>query len=448
MSDEEIPTLSGQDAVDLWLKGRNAWNSWVKENPHADVDFSGVDFGNLRKEYSLHKINFRQFIFPTGSVDFSHAKFGDGKVDFLLTRFGDGNVSFHQATFGEGDVFFFRTTFGKGTVDFTNATFGDGNVSFRSTIFRESGVHFDYAIFGKGTVEFIDAVFGDGGISFRHTTFGEGQVSFHRASFEEGIVDFSKAIFGKSKLTFGLIKSEAILQFKNVSWGELTHLDFQGSTLNGPIYIDPETTEFVPDFRNSIISKKITLHDVRPALKRTKRTSKSFFGSAAKDPDDAARFLRLIELAMDNHDHLSALAYKANFMRAKRWRSIGILPSILDTTVDIVCDYGQSIIRPFVGLLLLLTFLTIFHIGYSDQEKLTYTDKTVASAEYVLASSLPFLSNSRAARIESLSILYGEPTLERKPTPAIVSFLTFFQGIMSIIFFFLIGLGLRNRFKL
>ncbi len=45
---EERPTLSGDQAIETWLKGRDVWNQWVEENPEYNVDFSGVDFSRYR----------------------------------------------------------------------------------------------------------------------------------------------------------------------------------------------------------------------------------------------------------------------------------------------------------------------------------------------------------------------------------------------------------------
>ncbi len=56
---EERVVLEGQDAIDLWQQGRDAWNAWVAQNPVADIDFSGVDFSNsgnsphLKNEVSM-----------------------------------------------------------------------------------------------------------------------------------------------------------------------------------------------------------------------------------------------------------------------------------------------------------------------------------------------------------------------------------------------------------
>ena len=87
--------LAGQDAIDLWQQGADAWNDWVAENPVADVDFSGVDFTKYGG------VSFEGFRFPKGKKDFSETVFGDGIVGFYGADFGDGDVRFRGATLSQ-----------------------------------------------------------------------------------------------------------------------------------------------------------------------------------------------------------------------------------------------------------------------------------------------------------------------------------------------------------
>ncbi|MBT6717366.1 MAG: hypothetical protein HOB18_06995, partial [Nitrospina sp.] len=125
MTGPEKKILKGQAAIDLWLKGKDAWNKWVEENPVADVSFQGVDFSQHRVD---DIISFSGFKFPTGIVDFYGATFGKGHVDFFGASFGEGEVWFHKVNFGNGDVNFFNTVFGEGPVSFSEASFGKGEV--------------------------------------------------------------------------------------------------------------------------------------------------------------------------------------------------------------------------------------------------------------------------------------------------------------------------------
>ena len=110
--------LKGQDAIDLYMQGKDAWNAWVRENPVADVDFSHQTIEANLKEGDKKLINFSEFQFP------------EGKVWFYDATFGEGDVRFSKANFGEGDVRFSKANFGEGSVDFSYANFGGGDVNF------------------------------------------------------------------------------------------------------------------------------------------------------------------------------------------------------------------------------------------------------------------------------------------------------------------------------
>jgi hypothetical protein len=125
MSDKIV--LKGDDAIALWKAGKDTWNQWAKENPEADVDFSGVKLSEHRTKGM--PIDFTGYIFPNGNVSFSHAIFGDGHVSFCLATFGAGNVLFNRAMFGTGNV------------DFALARFSDGEVIFHGAILDKSKVN-------------------------------------------------------------------------------------------------------------------------------------------------------------------------------------------------------------------------------------------------------------------------------------------------------------------
>ena len=77
---EERVVLAGRDAIGLWRQSRVALNTWVEENPVADIDFSEAGFSKY------------------GSVPFDGFHFPTGKKDFLEIVFGNGNVSFDSPT--------------------------------------------------------------------------------------------------------------------------------------------------------------------------------------------------------------------------------------------------------------------------------------------------------------------------------------------------------------
>ncbi len=66
---------------------------------NGDIDFRGATFGD-------GNVSFMDADFGCGNVSFMGAKFGNGNVFFTRATFGDGTVSFYGATFGDGRVVF------------------------------------------------------------------------------------------------------------------------------------------------------------------------------------------------------------------------------------------------------------------------------------------------------------------------------------------------------
>ena len=532
--------LYNLEAVRLWLKGKDAWNKWVEENPECDVDFSIVDFSKIRGRGANEEIYFAYFWFPKGgvsfseaqfgegSVDFSNAKFGGGDVNFFGTLFGKGNVNFSFAQFGEGDVDFSKTRFGKGDVDFSYAQFGEGNVDFSSTQFGEGNVDFSktrfwegnvsftLAQFGKGIVNFYKAQFGEGKVSFTlarfgegnvlfsesrfgegdvdfsHTQFGEGEVFFYKTRFGEGDVDFSKTQFregnvdfsntqfGEGKVSFTLAQfGEGNVNFSEAQFGEgnvdflgakfdedvnfqliqvggnlilreleesseITSFLMKGASVDGLLSLSDNTFNCVPDLTETNIKHDVELQTLNVRLKRERLNRKGLWAEKSQDSRDIERLRKLKQIAENNKHHEAALRFHADEMRAKRWHKkevggFGFLGSVLDLLYSTACRYGQSIARPFIGLAITwCCFFAAFQYFIISQSKNTDWLKT---AIFVISNSLPFISVAKEVRKDFSELYFAE-------SMNLYYSLVITQAVFSLLFVFLIGLGLRNRFRL
>lgn len=128
-------------------------------------------------------------------------------------------------------------------------------------------------------------------------------------------------------------------------------------------------------------------------------------------------------------------------MRAKRWINLGFLSSVLDMLFSIFCNYGQSILRPITGLIVNVIVFTYTYLFVSTcwfNQDLNWPASLVLSSVY----SMPFVVNNKFSREQSIEILFSENL------PMWLHFVFTFQGLISCIFLFLIGLGLRNRFRI
>jgi len=470
-SSEQKIILKGQEAIDLWLQGKDAWNAWVEKHPIADVSFTEVDFSEEREKTKTGTISFDGFIFPEGNVYFVGSQFGDGKVTFSNTQFGDGDVSFRASQFGKGDVLFKEVQFGigsitfadvqfdTGTLNFETNNFSHGNIDFRSLKFGNVDVilfnsqfgigeiSFESAQFGGGCVAFIYIQFNDGNINFDSTkfggdfyikdsVFGVGDITFSGAKFKEK-ANFMGVFFGTGKCDFQNTKFIDDLRFSNVKQIEnVTQFNFRYASFERSVFLPETQFNCVLDLTNTKFSNQITLHKLECTLKRKAKYWWSGWFKKAIDPEDAARFRRLKEIAENNKDHERALAFHADEKRAKRWYEYGLLASLLDGVYSFVSNYGQSILRPTLGLILTIALFTSIHIYNTEGYQI------LNAFEFTLANSLPFLGSAKAIASESMKNLYTENI------PSWVNISTFIQGGITFILLFFIGLGLRNRFRI
>ena len=437
------------------------------------VSFKGAKFGK-------GDFHFMEATFCKGNIDFSDASFGNGDVNFFNTDFGNGDLDFSRVSFGKGNVRFSKARFGEGNVSFLNANFGGGNIDFYRAVFSGPAATFSQATFGKGRLDFSYATFGKGVVDFSMATFDDSYLNFFLTSFGDGVVNFSESDLGdgtcnffgsnfdNTKIHFDWAKlANFIFQPKVVGSGvfsaeglsvgrtaelvlprsatALKSFNLQSASFDGPLTLKGNL-ETVPDLRGTKSSHQVELSRLNIKLCRIPMARNWFekFLAVAEDHEDAARLRRLKEIAETNKDHQAALRFSADENRARRWIETSWLGSVLDVAFSGFSDYGQNILRPSLWL------GTVFLIS-------TGLYKALAAATFAafwkcpgwgqslllsLSNSLPFLPQSRDLREDALDALYpGDPSF-------CVDALMIGQGVFSFAFLFLIGLGLRNRFRL
>lgn len=481
--------LKGDSAKEIWKQGRDVWNKWVDDNPEANVSFEGVTFEDDDKtDYKVGVIlnrgfNFVGYKFPKGFVCFKNAEFGDGNVEFYGTEFGDGDVSFANTRFGEGTISFANTRFGKGAVSFDStkfgdgnvifcskfshgfvtfeqAEFGDGNVSFFGTNFGEGGVSFFDTNFGDGDVNYSSVVFGKGDVHYNNVTFGKGNVSFNHSTFAVESVSFANANFGIGDLSFhqttfegrsvdfSLLKVVGDANFNDISVSQnCEHFCFHKATFDGPFSLsyklvnnEPENSprqyaeiNFIPNLIGTKTSHHVNLHNLYCKPKFTKK----FLLNMAEDINDSERLGRLKELAESNKDHDSALRFHANEMRVKRWVKRPRMASFLDLIFDKTSNYGQSILKPSLWLLVMFSLILIVSIFGSPCDFKTLN--LFNAFNLSLSKTIPFVSGIA---------IEGKAAAKDLSLSGAIKFFINVLSIFSYVFLFLIGLGFRNRFRI
>ena len=299
----------------------------------------------------------------------------------------------HQRIHAKDNNWFKEYKFPEGQVDFSRANFRGVDVNFSKTQFGRGVVDFSHAQFPKGKVYFSRAKFGGGNVYFSETQFGVGLVDFENVSFK-GNADFSTLKDCSEVNTFS---------FRNVSF-EKTFMISGGF-------------KCVVDMVGTKTSHHVELSGLTCQLPRNHFWKLPL---KAKDKDDAARLRRLKELAENNKHHEAALRFHADEIRADRWHVTGKLASCLDMLFSFFSNYGQSIWRPFAGLV----GLTLISFLVSICEPLNW-QKAVKTA---IANSLPFLPASRLGAGSGITSILHQ--------------------LIAVILIFLIGLGLRNRFRI
>jgi uncharacterized protein YjbI with pentapeptide repeats len=418
--------LAGNDAKQLWIDGKDAWNSWVDSNPEAHIDFKDEKFQHFNDE----EISFKGYKFPNTYVDFSKATFSANIVDFSEAVF-PGGVSFNKANFSAFRVLFYNTRF-------------DGNeisqTSFFGTIFSDCIVTFNKSIF-VGDIIFYDIKSKNGKIHFHQADFKQCDLFFTNNRIESP-VEFNEAEFGCGRYIFEECNFFEHVDFTNIiNTTPSKEISFKHSSFHSSLDLSGNNISTVIDLTNTKITNQVSLTGLNCKLNRR-------YNSKARNPHDAVCFMRLKEIAASNNDHQSALSFHANEMRAKRWQHeeglnatvTAYTESLLDTLYGWLCDYGQSIMLPVTWFLIFMTIFTFKYAFASD--KLDAIAAFPASFMLSISNSIPFLQSSKSVAKTAKELLFYFPDSTN------VYFWLAAQGSLSFVFIFLIGLGLRNRFKI
>ncbi|MGC3873691.1 hypothetical protein ACPF7Z_10515 [Halomonas sp. GXIMD04776] len=471
----------------------------------GDVKFTGAKFGDgeisfKNAKFGKGKVSFKH-VEPfnkcrTGDVIFDEVEFGEGDVYFFKASFGVGFVSFCDAVFGTGAVDFESTDFGMGAVVFSNTQFGDGDVSFKRAKFRngrekkedkekKGHVIFSGAVFGEGNVVFDNAFIGFCpatsrlgkieprkekidymNVIFERTNFGAGEVSFNRTGFGNGKISFEDAVFGAGRVSFAgaefgvghieFLRTQVAADFRFLptrlpgpgpldfryctfsSRFELTRndqgsawekpLSFEGALFNSAVEIRNVRFVDVPDFRSTAFTFYFSLENID-------------YINDYHNSNNAIKLRRLKDLAEKDGDHYLALRFHADELRTRRWKQTSKFESVLDFLYDFLCGYGQTILRPTLCLFANTIVFSIIYFFISS--KPLFETGLFGYLLFSFTTSLPFLAISRDFRLYSINNLFNECDVS-----AGLYALLSAQGLISAILLFLIGLGLRNHFRI
>jgi uncharacterized protein YjbI with pentapeptide repeats len=370
------------------------------------------------------------------------------------TRLGE-NVSFKGAKFC-CEVSFNESEFGR--IVFNRAKFSD-RVSFNSAKFHGK-VYFENAEFKSAS--FFELAEFDNDAEFKGATFN-GHAGFNFASFSMH-ANFMSASFNK-EANFIEATFSGMVTFGSASFSR--DADFQDSCFSGRAHFDNAKFDNDVCFINVESKSLLTFTNVL-----AKNSAPMFAGIVYKTPPiidglsvsrpdknlgsgdmDVFRQLKMIAIAGANHEkEVEFFGYETQcklYLDETHWSSKLLIWSYWKFS-----NFGQSILRPILGLgVMFLVASALTHISVEARcdpvacENVEHTGAFESKSDAAWSQSidfiLPILKADRGTLRQRNQCLYGHDGV-----PGINRLINFIQQIVSLVFLFLAGLGIRNRFKI
>ncbi|WP_439407939.1 pentapeptide repeat-containing protein [Bradyrhizobium sp. DASA03076] len=410
-----LATLHGEQPLDgfdreLAEKNRQSWNRWLGDMPEGDrtnfvsafrrrtskkllpPERAGIP--DFSQTYFDRYVSFNGFSFGPGA-NFTSSKFSK-IADFASATFLD-ITDFSSVTFAKDADF--RCASFSNMAQFNSVVFSD-LAGFEATTFHHAA-HFDAAIFSDGA-DFSHATFKQLS-AFNSATFC-GSTDFSSATFH-GPIDFSSATFARE------------IHFVNAKLTGVTH------------FARAQFESRVPDFRGATLHEATEWHDVTwPGPPETK-------GDAQKQVYAYERLKQEMERLKKHEDEQKFFRRE---LRARR----GIVRVfsgnwLLNLFYQISSHYGDSFSRP------LLWLMASFAGGI-----LVYTNAPLCNGH-----SMPLKLAARLSFANIFVFLPDKRELLALPEMIVclsnwTAAISAVQSISGVVFLFLLGLALRNRFRM
>lgn len=444
---------------DLHAKNRKVWNRWVAAamsgidrrkliddgrataaelKPFSPEErrelWAGCRYPELPAPDPASSISFNETVFAC-FVSFDHFIF-PSTTRFTRSEFR-GNVAFMHASFQEHAIFEYATF--QNTADFGHAVFKEFTF-FEHAVF-EKLTCFEYAVFQKIAI-FEHAVFQRIAI-FEHAVFEEfaffedavfeGDAIFEHTAFQKNAT-FMDTAFEKNARFNGSAKRDDAQQFRQ----------FAGST-----YYNGATFSGSADFTNREFLDKTHFNNAKflnqaPVFADTKlHEGTTWHGVqwpgtpddplAARNMADAYSHLRRRSNAIQDHE--AELDFYGRELRAKR-AAVGGATGFLISLYEWSCGFGASVGLPLVWL---------FGLWASGPPFCRALLRLEGSAEIdgltLYGFSLASVGGFFGMRKEFFSEFM-------KDLPGTVLALSGAQSLLGAVFVFLLGLSLRNRFRI
>lgn len=427
----------------------------------AIIDFSEGQHRDEDGKYQINLSNFHQFIFP-GIVSFNHAKFmlGLGFEDTIFMR----DATFHEAIFTQvaefqRAIFHYEANFElvifEDKTDFANSRFY-GRAMFLEAVFQGETNFLDTC--------FAQAVFAEaqfiGDAHFHKTTCTYG-ANFRKAEFSKKS-EFSNSLFCKYAIFTSSVAAEDINLTKSYFLGsaDFSHADIKGKLVvykvgfgskkyyneNDRIsecmkevlvnYRADEGLLTVPDFigMRTEVTPDLSFTDIK-------------YHPDVKDEHASAKFRKLKEMAAQTSNHSKELDYfREELINKPHSGDEGDWTKSLIWFYENVARCGTSAALPMAWLFGLTLIFPILYIELSPNwDRFNMSDyDLLMHMKYSLHQSLPFFAFGGEEKDVVVNYLYGS----YKEIPNWTGFFSGVQKAISLTLEFLIGLGIRNYYRM
>lgn len=401
-------------------EGSESWNEWAQEL-ESFIEANG-----------LHRHNFTIFFINPSSKesDFSN---------FLFPV----PVSFINCSLRSTDIINFDFTTFKSSAVFTNTNF-NSIVTFRKATFNKSA-NFSQCTFTENT-DFTSAHFID--VAYFNECKFKGVVLFHNTDFNSDGHFMNAEFCSKS-------------EFTNTTFFALA--DFLNCTFNNDAQFTDASFLSTANFSNAAFKQVSNFRRARftthvPEFNYCEFKQPPYL-SQMEIPEiyltgfdsNTEKYRRLKSLAITSHDHEQELKFFSYEMKSKMADAGHTQTTSIYTPLKLyewTSNFGKSIGRPVACFLGLWVMSIVLHYAAlepvdSCKGESVYS-KEWAVVSYASSHSFPLFLSDRRAKKATDDCLFGVDV----PPPAFVNLAGFGQSFFSMIFAFLIGLGIRNRFKI
>lgn len=402
-------------------------------------------------QFSLCDSQFTAESFEDKGLDISEAVLLGKYFSLKRTSIHNGGISFSESILVFPYCSFENLSATNSPIIFDSVSFEVSNISFEQMVSNNCSVYFNNSHFtgnlsfedstlSSTTIQFHEVKIKSDTLTFVSTKFFNSNASFFKSTFNVKHICFSQLSIDNSLLDFFAVQFIGHTDFNDLELrGKTRSLSFKGAKFNNVFEISSFDV-FTPvlDLTHSTITRHFPVVNIHCAFNKE---NSLFFFDKSSDQRDVARIQRLKEISESCKDHRKSLEFHALEQKARRWNEKTSKMSLtLDYTFDILSNYGQSTTRPTVSLFLTWLIFIFLYLGWSD---LPISLKNLEPASILSASQIfPLFPNSKEAQKQALLTLFGESF------DMVLFTLVTLENILALIFIFLIGLALRNRFKI